>query len=82
MAINYSQDGSPSAFKKKNRRLGDWFNWHPSYAGMVDINTRPIQLATGIFKLEGQHLDLGSQTVITFFVLDTPLYCFRSHVDL
>ena len=31
----------------------NWFNWHLSYARMSDINTRPIQLATSIFKLEG-----------------------------
>ena len=55
MVINHSQDGSPSALeKKKNRRLGDWFNWHPSFARMTDdINIRPIQLAISIFKLEG-----------------------------
>ena len=40
-------------WKKKNRRLGDWFNWHLSYARMTDINTRPIQLATSTFELEG-----------------------------
>ena len=40
---------------------------------MIDINTRPIQLATGIFKLEGSYMDLGSLSVIMFFAFDTPV---------
>ena len=73
MVINYSQDGSPH-LRKKNRRLGDWFNWHLSYARIIDINARPIQLATGIFKLEGQCLDFGSLSLtIMFFAFDTPV---------
>ena len=71
MVINYSQDGSPSAFDKDESETRDWFNWHPSYARMIDINTRPIQVTTGIFKLEASYMDLGSLSVIMFFAFDT-----------